>query len=256
MSSQGLDIAGHAAEERCALGETSLTASPRGPLVSVLVPTLDEAGELPRLLDHLAALHGRWEVIVADGGSADATQRLAREHPSAPCVIEQRGGRAAQLNAGARVASGDLLLFLHADSRLPRDAYASLAGAWRETHIAGGNFALSFGGGAFERTLGAVYRLQRHHGFYYGDSSVWVRRATFDALGGFREIAIMDDYDFVRRLERSGATRCLPGPATTSARRWRALGIPRTVLAWFAIRWLYVAGVSPARLVRLYRIVR
>ena len=67
----------------------------------------------------------------------------------------------------------------------------------------------------------------------------------------------MDDYDFVRRLERGGgATRCLPGPATTSARRWRAVGIPRTVLAWFAIRWLYVAGVSPARLVRLYRIVR
>jgi hypothetical protein len=104
--------------------------------------------------------------------------------------------------------------------------------------------------------LGAVYRLQRRHGFYYGDSSVWVRRSVFDTLGGFREIAIMDDYDFVRRLERSGATRCLPGPATTSARRWRAAGIPRTVLAWVVIRRLYVAGVSPARLARLYRMVR
>ena len=150
-----------------------------------------------------------------------------------------------------------MLLFLHADSRLPRDAYASLADAWRDPDVAGGNFALSFGGGAFARTLAAVYRLQRRHGFYYGDSSIWVRRATFDAFGGFREIPIMDDYDFVRRLERSGGTtRCLPGPATTSARRWRTMGIPRTVLAWFAVRWLYVAGVSPARLVRLYRIVR
>ena len=233
---------------------------PTHPLVTVVVPTLEEAAELPRLLDHLAALHGRWEVIVADGGSPDATARIAREHPSAPRVVEQRGGRAAQLNAGARAATGDVLLFLHADSRLPRDAYASLADAWRDPDVAGGNFALRFGGersGAFERTLGAVYRLQRRHGFYYGDSSVWVRRATFDALGGFSEIPIMDDYDFVRRLERSGgATRCLPGPATTSARRWRAVGIPRTVLAWFAIRWLYVAGVSPARLARLYRIVR
>ncbi|HEX8155925.1 MAG TPA: glycosyltransferase, partial [Solirubrobacteraceae bacterium] len=189
--------------------------------------------------------------------STDATQAIARAHPTAPRLLEQRGGRAAQLNAAARVASGDVLLFLHADSRLPVDAYASLAGAWRAATVAGGNFALAFADdGLFERALGAVYRFQRRHGFYYGDSSVWVRRETFDALGGYREIPIMDDYDFVRRLERSGITRCLPGPATTSARRWRAMGIPRTVLAWFVIRWLYVAGVSPERLLRLYRIVR
>ena len=229
----------------------------RSPLVSVLIPTLNEERELPSLLGDLATLHGEWELVIADGGSTDATQAIARAHPTAPRLLEQRGGRAAQLNAAARAASGDLLLFLHADSRLPRDAYASLAQAWRTPGVAGGNFALAFdGGGTFERVLGAVYRFQRRHGFYYGDSAVWVRRETFDALGGYREIPIMDDYDFVRRLERSGITRCLPGPATTSARRWRAMGIPRTVLAWFVIRWLYVAGVSPERLVRLYRIVR
>ena len=227
------------------------------PLVSVLIPTLDEERELPALLDALAALHGRWELVVADGGSRDATTALARAHLAAPRVIEAHGGRAAQLNAAACAATGDVLLFLHADSRLPRDAYASLAEAWRTPGVAGGNFALRFDGdGAFERILGAVYRFQRGHGFYYGDSSVWVRREVFDALGGYREIPIMDDYDFVRRLERHGRTRCLPGPATTSARRWRAMGIPRTVLAWFVIRWLYVAGVSPERLVRLYRLVR
>jgi rSAM/selenodomain-associated transferase 2 len=228
------------------------------PLVSVLIPTLDEELELPRLLAELGALPGRWEIVVVDGGSRDATTTLARAHTPAPIVLDARGGRAAQLNAGASVASGDVLLFLHADSRLPVDAYASLAEAWRTPAVAGGNFALRFdGGGAFERVLGAVYRFQRRHGFYYGDSSVWVRRETFEALGGYREIPIMDDYDFVRRLERGpGRTRCLPGPATTSSRRWRAMGIPRTVLAWFLIRWLYVAGVSPARLVRLYRIVR
>ena len=227
------------------------------PTVSVLIPTRDEERELPGLLDALAALHGRWEIVVADGGSSDDTAAIARAHPAAPRIVVAGGGRAAQLDAAARDARGDMLLFLHADSRLPRDAYASLAQAWRTPGVAGGNFALAFGGGGvFERVLGAVYRFQRRHGYYYGDSSVWVRRAAFEALGGYREIPIMDDYDFVRRLERLGRTRCLPGPATTSARRWRAIGIPRTVLAWFAIRWLYLAGVSPARLARLYRIVR
>ena len=236
----------------------SVNPAPRSPLVSLLVPTLDEERALPALLDDLAALHGRWEIVIADGGSRDATVALARAHPSKPGVLTASGGRAAQLNAAARAARGDVLLFLHADSRLPLDAYASLAQAWRTDDVTGGNFALRFDGdGIFERVLAAVYRLQRGHGFYYGDSSVWVRRERFDELGGYREIPIMDDYDFVRRLERGpGRTRCLPGPATTSARRWRAIGVPRTVLAWFVIRWLYVAGVSPARLARLYRIVR
>jgi rSAM/selenodomain-associated transferase 2 len=228
------------------------------PLVSILVPTLDEERELPALLHALASMPGRWEVVVADGGSRDATLAIARAH-LAPrvVVVEAPGGRAAQLNAAARVATGDVLLFLHADSRLPCDAYASLAEAWRTPEVAGGNFALRFDGdGVFERTLGAIYRVQRRHGFYYGDSSVWVRREAFDALGGYREIPVMDDYDLVRRMERSGHTRCLPGPATTSARRWHAMGIPRTVLAWVVIRWLYVAGVSPQRLAKLYRVVR
>ena len=231
------------------------------PLVSILIPALDEARELPHLLDHLAALHGRWEIMVADGGSRDATRQIATGHPLHPRVVEQTGGRAAQLNAAARVASGDILLFLHADSRLPRDAYASLAEAHRTPDVQGGNFALRFDdgdrSGTFERVLGAVYRVQRRHGLYYGDSSVWVTRCAFADLGGFREIAIMDDYDFVRRLERApGTTRCLPGPATTSGRRWRQAGIARTVLAWFVIRRLYVAGVAPDALARLYRVVR
>jgi rSAM/selenodomain-associated transferase 2 len=222
-------------------------------LVSVCVPTRDEAGAIEALLDHLAALPGRWELLVADGGSTDGTLAVAGRHRSTPLLLSAGGGRATQLNAAAALATGELLVFLHADSRLPPDAYAQLT----QTRAQGGNFALRFDGtDRFSRLLGAVYAFQRRAGLYYGDSTVWCARGLFAELGGYREIAIMDDYDFVRRLERATVTACLPGPATTSSRRWLALGVPRTFFAWTVIRWLYLAGVSPARLARLYARVR
>ena len=228
-----------------------------GPLVSVIVPTLDEERALPRLLDHLAALHGRFEVIVADGGSSDATLALARAHPLEPAVVAAARGRARQLNTAAASARGELLVFLHADSLLPPNAYASLAAAWRDPTLAGGNFALRFeGGDLFARTLTATYAAQRRLGYFYGDSSIFARREAFAALGGFRELAVMDDYDFARRLRRHGRLACLPGPAITSSRRWRRLGVLRTVLSWVVIRWLFMLRVPPERLARLYRRAR
>ena len=227
--------------------------------IAVVVPVLDEEAELPRALDALAALPGAWEVVVVDGGSSDATPSIARAHPRADRVVAVPvGGRARQLNAGAQATTGDPLVFLHADSRLPRDAHATLSA----TTAPGGNFALRFGGGhgaatdRFARALTRFYALQRRQGFYYGDSTLWCRRTLFDDLGGFRDLPIMDDYDFVRRMERSVRTQCLPGPATTSDRRWRQQGVARTVMSWWVIRWLFVAGVAPDRLVRLYRRVR
>ena len=219
------------------------------PLVSVVVPTLDEAATLPGTLDHLAALDGRFEVIVVDGGSNDGTPEIAAEHPSAPIVLRVGGGRARQMNTGAAAAHGDTIVFLHADTRLPPAAYRALTTSSAD----GGNFEIHFDGGdRFSRVLGAWYRAQRRLGVYYGDSAIWVRRAAFDALGGFRELPIMDDYDLARRLERGFRTACLPGPVVTSARRWRALGIPRTVLSWVVIRWLFLAGVPPVWLARMY----
>lgn len=226
--------------------------------VSVCVPTLREERQIHSVLDHLAGLDGDFEVIVVDGGSPDATAELARCHPSRPQVLVQTGGRAAQLNRAAASATGEILVFLHADSRLPPDAHATLTAAWSNPRLVGGNFALRFDGAdGFSRLLGLVYGLQRRLGYYYGDSTLWVRPETFAALGGFRELPIMDDYDFVRRLERlPGRTAALRGPATTSSRRWASMGIGRTLLSWWVIRWLYVAGVPAPRLARLYRAVR
>jgi rSAM/selenodomain-associated transferase 2 len=229
----------------------------REPVLSLIVPVLDEAAGLPGLLDDLEGLPGRWQVVVADGGSRDGSPEIARAHPVVEAVVEARGGRARQLNAAAARARGELLVFLHADSRLAPSAYGSLCAALADPGVEGGNFALRFDGDdRFSRVLGAWYALQRRAGIYYGDSTIWVRRSAWEGLGGVRELPIMDDYDLARRLERRGRTRCLPGPATTSARRWRALGVPRTVLSWVAIRWLYLAGVPPGWLARWYRTVR
>ena len=222
-------------------------------LVSVIVPTFDEEVELPALLDHLDSLDGEWEVLVADGGSRDRTVEIARERGAE--VVTEGSHRAGQLNAAAARAGGDLLLFLHADSRLPADAHRTLNAV--DPWIGGGNFALRFDGeDRFARVLTRAYALQRRLGFYYGDSSIWLRPAAFAALGGYRDLPIMDDYDLVRRLERDFQTACLPGPALTSPRRWRAIGVPRTLVTWWVIRLLFVAGVPAQRLARMYKRVR
>jgi rSAM/selenodomain-associated transferase 2 len=240
-----------------ALGTTSHVGVGAKPLVSVLVPVLDEERALSGLLDHLATLPGRFEVILADGGSRDASREVARSHPLPLRLVGPVRGRAAQLNAAAASAAGEALVFLHADSRLPASAYDSLSAALRDPSTLGGNFALRFDGeDLFSRVLTAWYAIQRRAGIYYGDSSIWTRRSAFESLRGYRKLPIMDDYDFVRRLERRGATACLPGPATTSPRRWQALGVPRTILSWVVIRWLFLAGVPAGRLARLYRRAR
>lgn len=226
-------------------------------IVSIVVPVLNEACMLPSLLDHLHGLEGNIEVIIADGGSGDGTPEFAATHRSGPYVIHTPRGRAQQMNAGARAARGAAVIFLHADTRLPATAYAVLQGALADPSVLGGNFELRFdGGGRFSRLLGRWYALQRRAGVYYGDSAIWMRSTAFERLGGFRPLPIMEDYDLARRMARAGRSVCLPGPAVTSARRWQRLGLSRTIASWVLIRWLFVAGASPARLARLYPHVR
>lgn len=227
------------------------------PSVSVIVPTLDEETTIVRALDHLAAQRPPVQVIVADGGSRDATVALARSHRAGATVVVAPRGRARQMNAGAERADGELLVFLHADTRLPPGAGAALASLTRRPEVAGANFALRFDGpGAFPRLLGAWYAAQRRWGVFYGDSVIVVRASAFRRLGGYPDVPIMEDLLMARALARLGPTRCLPGPAVTSGRRWRRQGIPRTVASWLLVRWLFAAGVPARRLARLYPPVR
>jgi glycosyltransferase involved in cell wall biosynthesis len=158
-----------AADPRCPGDPTAPPPPDAGmsdqPLVSIIVPVLNEQGEIAAVLDQLASLSGSFEVIVVDGGSTDLTGELARRHPLSPRVISATRGRASQCNAGAAAARGSLLLFLHADTRLPDGAYQSLIRAIADPRVVGGNFALRFDGGdRFSRLLGAWYAAQRRAG--------------------------------------------------------------------------------------------
>ena len=223
-------------------------------LVSIIIPTLNEATTMRDLAASLGRLRGEFEVIVCDGGSADATVEVARQ-----CglrVIDAPRGRGPQMNAGAQLAKGEALLFLHADTRLPEDALELVTGALVDEKVCGGNFSLIFGGDSREaRLLTRIYPLLRLGGMLYGDSAIFARRRVFDRLDGYREYPIFEDCDLYRRMRRLGRFVRLNAPATTSSRRFQGHFIS-TFALWSLMQVLYWLGVNPNLLNRLYKPLR
>lgn len=218
--------------------------------ISIVVPVLDDGAALARLLSDLPP-DPRLELVVVDGGEDPAVSALAADRPDMR-VIRAGRGRGRQMNAGAASAGGDWLLFLHADSRLPPgwvDAILALPPG-----TAGGWFRFAFDDPAWQARLierGVSWRV-RLMGLPYGDQGFFVRRATFDALGGYGDMPLLEDVDFVRRLRRAGPVVELPLPLATSARRYRRDGWLRRSARNVLIVHLYLAGIPPARLARWY----
>ena len=223
-------------------------------LVSIIVPTLNEAAMMLDLAAALGRLRGEFEVIICDGGSSDATAEIARQ-----CglrVITAPRGRGRQMNAGAKLAEGETLLFLHADTRLPENAMAFIAGALADEEVCGGNFSLIFAGGTREaRLMTGVYPFLRLGGMVYGDSAIFVRRGVFESLNGYRDYPIFEDCDLYRRMRRAGRVVRLNACATTSSRRFEGRFI-RTFALWSLMQALYWVGVNPNLLNRLYKPLR
>lgn len=226
-------------------------------MISVIIPTLNEARGIGALLEALAHEDTAHEVIVADGGSDDGTVTIARRLGAS--VLSTARGRGQQLVAGAAEARGDVLLFLHVDSVIPAGGLARIAHALvGQTALVGGNFRIHFDGDDnFSRWLDGFYVWIRKHGFYYGDSAIFVRRDVYDRLGGIRPIALMEDYDFVRRMEAAGETCCLrETPLQSSSRRFRGRHPVAIVWGWVVIHLLFHLGVSSAWLAWFYKSTR
>jgi len=221
------------------------------PSLSIIVPTLNEAGGIVATLNALAPLRARGvEVIVADGGSSDRTMELAG--PLADRLITASRGRGAQMNAGAALAKADTLLFLHADTTLPPDANRLVLQGLRDH--AWGRFDVWIAGR--HPLLAVVARLinwrSRLTGIATGDQAMFVNRRAFEQAGGFPDIALMEDVALSQRLKRIGRPLCLRARVVTSGRRWDERGVFRTVLLMWRLRLCYVLGREPAALARRY----
>ena len=233
--------------------------------ISVIIPTLNEERTIMTTLAHTAAL-GFDELIVVDGGSLDQTPVLVesyRRRTQSPAqspvrLVTAPGGRARQMNEGAKASGGEILLFLHADTQLPDDANAMIRTTLTDQRMVGGWFDVRFDRPSIWGTI--ISRMMnwrsRLSGIATGDQALFVRRPIFEQLGGFSEMPLMEDIDFSRRLKRKGATAALTATVTTSFRRWEQQGPLRTILLMWALRFLYWIGVRPHTLSRWYGLVR
>lgn len=226
-------------------------------MISVIIPVLDEAERLPKLLCSLQGEPIAKQLIVVDGGSGDGSAEIARQLGAT--VLSCAAGRGTQICKGAAEASGEILLFLHADSVFPAGGLQRIAETLgSQPDIVGGNFRLLFDGESrFSRGLTRIYDCIRWFGLYYGDSGIFVRRSAYDAIGGLRAIALMEDLDFVTRLERFGRTCCIADPPlVTSSRRFEDRHAVEIIYGWTKLHLLFWLGISPDRLAAIYAMQR
>ena len=224
------------------------------PALSIVMPVLNEAGGIAAALQAMAPLAKRGaQLIVVDGASTDGTPERAQACGAQ--LVSAARGRALQMNAGALQASGDVLLFLHADTLLPPDADRLIQQALAAGPQVWGRFDVRIDGQPqLLRVIAVLMNLRsRCSGIATGDQAMFMTRAAFDAVGGFAAQPLMEDIEMSRRLLRLSRPACLRERVVTSGRRWETRGVWRTVLLMWRLRFAYWRGVAPERLAALYR---
>lgn len=232
--------------------------------MTAIIPALDEESTLAACLEALCSQEGLSEVVLVDGGSTDGTRRVGRAAVGrleragiSPMITGAPRGRASQMNAGAAIASGDILVFVHADTTLPPGGILSVRLAIQTGYV-GGAFRHRFIERDPRLALVSWYANVRSRvaRIFFGDQAIFVRKDLFEAMGGFRTMPIMEDLDFTTRMRRAGRTLLIGPPAATSGRRFLAQGIARTCLRMTLLRAAYRVGVDPSALAVRYREIR
>ena len=219
--------------------------------ISVVIPVLNEEKSIASTLDALRKLAPH-EIIVVDGGSDDSTRDICSR--SGIKVITSTRGRSRQMNRGAEEARGEVLLFLHADTRLPASAFSDIAAALSDMRFVGGRFDIELDGAQrMLKLIGWMISFRsRLSKVGTGDQAIFVRKDVFERMGGYPDLPLMEDIAFCRELKHRGMIACLRSRVITSARRWESDGVWRTILRMWTLKLLYFAGVPPARLKRYY----
>jgi rSAM/selenodomain-associated transferase 2 len=217
--------------------------------ISVVIPTLNEESHIVKTLQSVFRQDGDYEVYVVDGGSTDNTVAIAKRYTT---VINSKRGRAIQMNAGANLCRGDVLLFLHGDTLLPDNGFRELRKRMRNDTVSGGSFYIAFDADNFI-LRGVSFITRFSFGlFHFGDQGIFVRRDVFQKLRGYKEIPIMEDYDFYKRLRKQGKVILIRMPVISSARRFIKKGVIRQLLINKFVVLAYWAGVDIQTIKRFY----
>lgn len=224
-------------------------------MISIIIPVLNEENTIDKRLENIIKIDGNKEIIIVDGGSSDNTSEIAKKYGR---VIQSEKGRAKQMNAGAKIAKGDILWFVHIDSKLDNDSISEIENTIKSGYI-GGCFSLYFydlDTRFMKYVANSSNKRAKYLKLIFGDQGIFMRRHIYEKFGGYKDMELMEDWDLSRRIHKLGKMKVLENKIGTSARRFRNGGELRTLLLMHKIKILYMLGVPTEKLAKIYSGVR